>query len=113
TFNVADPRASAAEAGNVQHFGLSFTGGVNLETYALQNLSVTVPTALIEKWAGENPNDLVEIFGERPWPKLLPDGVRIGINGTTSLPDLIPASFQPPARAVAPRPDEADIRGRI
>lgn len=113
TFNVADPRTSATQPGGRELYPLSFTGGVDTKTLATRNLSVTVPVSLIEKWVGENPQDLVDLFGERPWPKLLPQGVKIGINGTTYLPAPDPRSFQAMAREVAPRAAEAAVRGKL
>lgn len=113
TFNLADPRTSATQPGGRELYPLSFTGGVDTRTLAARNLSVTVPVSLIEKWAGENPKDLVDLFGQRPWPKLLPQGVRIGINGTTYLPAPDPRSFQAMAREVAPRAAEAAVRGKL
>lgn len=92
TFNISDPRLSAAEATEADVYPLTFTGDVNLETLAA-DLSVTIPRNLVEKWAGENPGDLVEIFGPEPFAKLIPNGVTIGIDGTTA----------------APRPDVSDI----
>ena len=113
TFNVADPRTSATQEGRAEVFPLTFTGGVEISTLSARNLSVTVPTSLIEKWAGENPEELVEIFGERPWPRLLPEGVRIGINGTTYLPVPDPQSFEALAREIAPRAAESLLQGQL
>ena len=59
---------------------------MNVNTLATQGLGVTIPRQLIEKWAGENPGDLVAVVGERPFQKLLPNGLTVGVGGSTVSP---------------------------
>ena len=93
TFDVADPRAS----GGGERYPLVFEGGVTLETLALDDFSVTIPRSLVEKWSGDSPGDLVDLFGQRPFEKLIPDGLTLGIVGTTN----------------GPRPDVRSITNRL
>ena len=50
------------------------------------DLSTTVPTNLVEKWLGENPDYLVEYLGDRPIRRVMPDGFTLALTGTTRQP---------------------------
>ena len=112
TFNVADPRVEASAA-EQPLYPLAFAGGVNLQTLEAVDMNVTVPRVLIEKWVGENPDDLVKYFGQNPWQKLLPDGVRLKITGTMYVPLPDPLSLQTMAREVGTRAAKAAITGGV
>jgi hypothetical protein len=80
--SLDDPRRGGDDG---VRYDLTFAGTIDVETLAM-SLSATVPTNLIEKWAGENPGDLVDLFGERPFRTLLDEGVTLGFAGTTPAP---------------------------
>ena len=84
TFDVADWRASASEGGG-ETYAVTFAGSVNAQSLGL-DLSTTVPTNLVEKWLGENPDYLVEYLGDRPIRRVMPDGFTLALTGTTRQP---------------------------
>ncbi len=83
TMSLADPRQGKAD--DDARYPLTFTGTVDVETLAL-GMTATVPRNLIEKWAGENPGDLVDLFGDRPFRTLLGEGLTLRFDGTTPAP---------------------------
>ncbi len=87
TFNVADPRASADASEADKRYALTFAGAVNVQTLAV-DLSTTVPTNLVEKWLGENPDYLADYLGERPIRRIMPDGFTLALGGTTRRPTV-------------------------
>ncbi len=97
TINARDPRAKRADDESV--YPLTFTGDVNVETFALST-SATVPVELIEKWSGESPSDLVKLVGDRPFRKIAPDGVKLAFGGTTQQPTI---DVRNSIAAIAPR----------
>lgn len=107
TFNIADPRAGEGAPGEL--YGVTFAGDINLATLAA-DLGVTLPRSLIEKWAGENPEELVKIFGEQPFQKLIPEGVTLGINGTSRIPTVDVSDL---TENVMPRAVDAAIKGGV
>lgn len=87
TFNVFDPRldATAASLGPDDRYVVTFAGQVDLNTKNI-NLSTNIPVNLIEKWIGDEPGDLVDLLGEKPFQKALPNGVTVHFSGTSYVP---------------------------
>jgi hypothetical protein len=102
TIDVLDPRRD----GDGRTYALTFAGGVDAETLAM-DIGLTVPVELIEKWSGENPGDLVDLFGDRPFRTIVPNGVTVALGGTTPRPEVdARTSFD----AIAPRVTDALLK---
>lgn len=101
TFDLIDPRQGRSET-----YALTFAGGVNAETKAM-DVRADVPLNLLEKWFGQNPPELVKLFGDRPLRTLLPNGVSLSLGGTTRQPTIDATGT---IETVAPRLVEALLK---
>ncbi|MEL7237230.1 MAG: hypothetical protein AAGK78_00080 [Planctomycetota bacterium] len=86
TFTVQDPRARSGGEQPVESFPLTFNGTVGLANFEA-DLSLDLPRPLLDKWiGGDVEKTLVDIVGEDPLAKIVPNGLTIGIDGTTFVP---------------------------